>query len=95
MFQFFQWADEMRKGGGMSGNKRKIQDCQSLRLYMSNQHVHFYGECQIIKKVRENINRYFKAPVCGTLYNDNNMSIDRLINLIFNSILSLFILIWS
>ncbi|XP_053387906.1 uncharacterized protein LOC123563456 isoform X2 [Mercenaria mercenaria] len=60
--KFFQWADEMRKGGVMSGSKRKIQDTQSLRMYMKDQHVHFYGECQLIKRTKENINKYFKAP---------------------------------
>ncbi|XP_060575615.1 uncharacterized protein LOC132733052 [Ruditapes philippinarum] len=71
--KFFQWADEMRKGGGMSGNKRKIQDSQSLRLYMKDQHVHFYGECQLIKRTKENINRYFKAPKWARNRGDGDM----------------------
>ncbi|KAL4240490.1 Protein zgrf1 [Mactra antiquata] len=56
------WADENRKGGNSSGSKRKISDIGGLNQYMKDQHVPFYGECQIIKRTKETINKYFKAP---------------------------------
>jgi len=64
VLQYFQWADETRRdGGGSEGCRKKIHNAQMLNTYMRGSDLHFYGETQFVKRMKENINRYFKAPV--------------------------------